>query len=737
MSGTLTSTPSLIRLFFKKKKNRKQNFFILFRLSPLWLIFFGCTISSDSPFETWEVYQGDPGRNQYSALKQINKTNVNQLRIAWTFHTGDVWGGQSQIQCNAIVVDGILYGTSPKIKVFALNAATGELIWEFDPTADMHFGLNVNRGVTYWESGNDKRILFTVGSLLIAINAETGEPVKSFGAQGVVSLKMGLGKRALDLYVVSTTPGVVYKDLMIIGTRVSEGPDAAPGHIRAYDVKTGKVAWIFHTIPRPGEHGYETWPENAHKKIGGANAWAGMSLDEMRGIVYVPTGSASFDFWGGNRKGKNLFGNSIIALNAATGERIWHYQTIHHDLWDRDLPAPPNLVTVEHRGIKISAVAQITKSGFVFLLDRDTGEPLFEVAERPVKQSDLQGEQAWPNQPFPLKPPPFARQTFREKDITNISQEAHHYVKSIWQQTRSGEQFIPPSTEGTMIFPGFDGGGEWGGASFDPHSGVLYVNSNEMPWILTMVDLLDDTSAQVGAISVTTVGKRIYKRNCAICHGQERQGNVTGNYPPLVGLETKLSNEEIVAVINNGKGFMPSFRQISQRKKDALLAFLLDQQDASDFDLIGLDLDDYGIPYSHTGYNRFLDQEGYPAVKPPWGTLNAIDLNRGEILWQVPLGEFEELTQRGIPKTGTENYGGPVATGGGLIFIGATKDEYFRAFDKNTGEELWQYKLPSGGYATPSVYEVDGRQFVVIACGGGKMGTKPGDTYVAFSLPEE
>ena len=702
---------------------------------------FSCDSRKDAN-QSWETYQGDPGSNQYSSLSQINKNNVDRLDVAWVYQTGDNLNKQSQIQCNPIIIDDILYATSPNIKLIALRAGTGELLWEFDPELD--FSPHVNRGVTYWESGNDKRILYTAGSLLFAIDAITGKPVVSFGTEGVTSLKAGLGSRAADLFVISTTPGVIYKNLYIIGTRVSENADAAPGYIRAFNARTGAVEWVFHTIPKPGEYGYDTWPKDAYSKIGGANAWAGISLDVERGVVYAPTGSASFDFWGGNRKGSNLFANCIIAIDAENGQRLWHYQTVHHDLWDRDLPAPPNLITVTHNGIKIDAVAQVTKSGYVFLLDRDSGKPLFTIEERPVKKSDLKDEEAWPTQPFPLKPPPFARQQFSKKEITNISPEANEYVKTIWSKTRAGEQFIPPSTEGTMYFPGFDGGAEWGGASYDSKTGILYVNSNEMPWIQHMVKLELDTSGQTEPKTMKDIGEKIYKTNCAICHGQSRQGNTAGTYPPLLNLNKTLARETAMAIIEKGKGFMPSYNQFSKEKKNALLAYLYDDSiqnseknsgDKNWLDDLSKELLEFAIPYSHTGYNRFFDQEGYPAVKPPWGTLNAIDLNKGEILWQVPLGEFKELTERGIPRTGTENYGGPVATAGGLIFIAASQDEHIRAFDKDTGAELWKHKLPAGGYATPSVFSVDKRQYVVIACGGGKMGTAPGDYYVAFALP--
>ncbi|MCC5932322.1 MAG: PQQ-binding-like beta-propeller repeat protein [Cyclobacteriaceae bacterium] len=706
---------------------------LLFVNSMIAGLLFSCTDKAGFIVESgndWPVYLGGKNSAQYSPLKQINRENVHQLKSVWEFKTGDFEPNRTQIQCNPIIIDGILYGTSPKLKAFALNAATGELIWEYDPKANIsNLGMNVNRGLAYWSSGKDRRILYTAGSNLICLNADNGVPVESFGHRGIASLKAGLGRRSEDLYVVSTSPGIVFKDLLIIGTRVSENADAAPGYIRAYNIKTGKVAWVFYTIPRPGEYGYDTWPKYAYKNSGGVNAWAGLSLDEKRGIVFVPTGSASFDFWGGDRLGKNLFANCIIALDAKTGKRIWHYQTVRHDLWDRDLPAPPNLVTIEHEGKMVDAIAQITKSGFVFLFERTTGKPLFPIEEIEVPASDLEGEEAWPTQPIPVKPPPFARQKFTMEEVTDISQSAHDYVAGILSNVRTGNRFIPPSTQGTVIFPGFDGGGEWGGAAFDPDNKWLYVNANEMPWILTMVK----TQAEKG--EKLNPGASLYLANCAMCHGPDRKGDPTGTYPSLLGVEKKYSYLQLMEILNNGRGFMPGYQQFSEEKKEALINFISDaEHGTTDEHSTGIESNLKALPYTHTGYYRFFDPEGYPAVKPPWGTLSAIDIGKGEIVWQVPLGEFKELTERGIPKTGTENYGGPVVTAGGLIFIGATKDEYFRVFDKLTGDELWKYKLPAGGYATPAVYAIDGKQYVVIAAGGGKMGTKSGDSYIAFAL---
>ena len=494
---------------------------------------------------------------------------------------------------------------------------------------------------------------------------------------------------------------------------------------------SGRVAlrWVFKTIPQPGEFGYDTWPADAWTHIGGANAWSGISVDTTRGLVFLPTGSAAFDFWGGNRHGQNLFANSLLALKAATGERVWHYQFVHHDLWDRDLPSAPVLVTVNHRGGRVDAVAQTTKSGHVFLFNRETGVPLFPIEEHPVPASDLKGESAWPTQPLPVKPPAFSRQAFTETDVTDVSEASRAAVLAQLAKVRTGRQFIPPSAQGTVIFPGFDGGAEWGGAAFDADSGFLYVNGNEMPWILVH-----------GRDRPHQREHRLRSRAPYLSTQLHRlpRGRQAGRPRESVPLARDPSEEDA-----EGRGRQDHrwrqrsscrpFRLSPTRERREVLAFLYNDKPA-----VSTDDDEPmapGVPYTHTGYNRFLDPEGYPAVKPPWGTMNAIDLNKGEIAWQVPLGEEPALVKRGRRHTGTENYGGPIITAGGLIFIGATKDEKFRALDKRTGQVLWEAQLPAGGYATPSTYVVNGKQYVVIAAGGGKMGTKSGDAYVAYALP--
>lgn len=681
----------------------------------------------------WAAYLGDKARSHYSELDQINEQNVTRLQVAWVYNSGDARkDNQSQIQCNPLVIDGVLYGTTPQVKLVALNAASGKELWRFDPFAGpgQVRSLGVNRGVVFWRDGADQRILFSADRWLCCIDANSGSLIGSFGEQGRVDIKQGLGRDVEKLFVVSTTPGVISGDLYYLPLRVGEGPGpTAPGHIRAYDVRSGRIVWTFNTIPRQGEFGADTWPPEAWRYVGGANCWAGMALDEERGILFAPTGSAAFDFWGGNRIGQNLFGNCLLALNAKTGRLLWHFQFVHHDVWDRDPPAAPTLLTVQRNGRAVDAVAQITKSGHVFVFNRETGEPLFPIEERLAPPSDLQGESTWSTQPFPLKPLPFARQIFSYDEITDISPESRRSILDTFVQLRPHTPFTPPSVEGTIVLPGFDGGGEWGGAAADP-DGVLYVNGNEMPWIIRMALNESDTNAS------SAPGDKLYAQICAACHAVDRSGNTGQNVPTLMNVGQRLSRAEILRVIENGKGVMPSFGFLSGPQKEAIADSLLGtavrdagHQEAGDADALGM------IPYRITAFHRWFDTNNYPAIKPPWGTMNAIDLNTGEYRWRVPLGEDPKLTARGLKPTGLENYGGPLVTAGELVFIGASKDEMFRAFHRKTGQLLWQTKLPAGGYASPATYMMQGRQFVVLACGGGKMGTKSGDAYVAFALP--
>ena len=685
----------------------------------------------------WRVYHGDRGGRQWSLLDAIRPGNVARLAPAWEYAAGGTAPNlATQIQCNPLVVAGVLYGISPSLAAFALDAATGAELWRFAPDDAVSFTLAPARGLVYWSDGaEDERILFGRGHRLFALDARSGRVIESFGDSGSVDLRDGLAEERPDDFVVATTPGAIYRDLLILGHRVSEIANAAPGHVRAYDVRTGEIRWIFHTVPHPGEPGYESWPPDAWQRVGGANSWAGISVDEARGIAFVPTGSATYDFYGGDRAGDNLFANTLLALDATTGKRLWHHQIVRHDVWDRDLPAAPDLVTIERDGRKIDAVAQITKSGHVFLFERETGAPLHPIEEAPVPGPALPGEQLAATQPLPVRPPPFARQRMTEADVTTRTPEAQAAVLEQLRRAQPALPFQPPSLEGTVIFPGMDGGGEWGGAAFDPETGLLYVNANDVPYWLEMIETPDVSGA-------SGVGRATYITACAMCHGLDRRGD-GASVPSLVGLYDRIGPWGAWRVVRDGRGRMPGLGELIPLVAIPPLLWYLHSPDAADAAAPAARADEselelgFFLRYMNVGWQKFLDPEGYPAVKPPWGTLTAIDLAKGELVWQVPLGEIPELAAKGLRNTGAENYGGPVVTAGGLVFIAAAMDAKLRAFDKRTGELLLEAPLPAAGFATPAVYEADGRQFVVIAAGGGKLGRPSGDRYVAFALPEE
>jgi glucose dehydrogenase len=665
----------------------------------------------------WPVYGGALESGHYSPLAQINKSNVKQLQLAWTFDTEEAGG----LQTSPIVVHGVLFGLSPSQKVFALDAATGKLKWKFDSGIA---GTQPDRGLAFWESGKDRRILVGVMNFVYELDAETGQPVVSFGDHGRIDLRENLGRDPTTSFVVLTSPALVYKDLFFVGGREPETLPAPPGDIRAYDVRTGKLHWSFHTIPHPGEFGYDTWPQDAWKNSGAANNWAGMALDSKTGVLYVPTGSAAFDFYGADRVGDDLFADCLIALKAETGERIWHFQGVKHDLWDRDFPAPPVLVTVKRDGKNVAAVAQTTKQGFVYLFDRANGAPLFPIEYRKYPKSDLPGEVAAAEQPLPVKPAPYARQLLTEDLLTTRTPEAHQWALEQFRAFRSEGQFVPFSAgKDTVVFPGFDGGAEWGGPAFDPESAILYVNANDLPWTGALAENTGNESS----------GRGIYQSQCSICHGDNLAGSPP-QFPSLIGVGRRLGPEPIAAVIQKGRGRMPAFPNLSPGQLTALIEYLMQGENWQPSPTEPAP----HMKYRFTGYKKFLDPEGYPAVTPPWGTLNAINLNTGEYAWKVPLGEYPELAANGLKDTGTDNYGGPIVTAGGLLFIGATNyDKKFRAFDKSTGDLLWETTLPYSGNATPITYQVNGRQYVAIAAGGGKdPKSKSGGTYVAFALPQ-
>lgn len=708
------------------------------------LAIFCLSCHSKKNYNTWTFYKGSPESIHYSSLTQIDTNNVKHLQLAWIYHTDDADTlHNSQIQCNPIIIDSVLYGVSPQMKLFAVNAATGKEKWVFNPfdsiaNADKGFFyiLNNCRGVAYWsDNEKDKRLFYTAGSNLYCINAGNGQIIKTFANNGRIDLHDGLDRDVKDLFVTSTSPPVIYENILIVGTRVDEGPMAAPGHIRAYDVRTGKRVWIFHTIPHPGEEGYNTWEDStAYKFIGGANAWNGFSLDEKRGIVYASIGSASYDFYGGKRLGNDLFANCVLALDASTGKMIWHYQIVHHDVWDRDLSSPPVLVTIHKNGQSIDAAVVTTKTGFIYVFDRVTGKPVYDIVEKRVPTiSELKGEKLSPTQPFPTAPAPFMRQSFTEKDINPyLSESSYNDVKQQLASYKHDHMYDPISLTGTVIFPGLDGGAEWGGPSFDPETGILYVNANEMAWVLTAVDISKQRNSKE---NLEQAGKRLYQNNCMGCHGPERQGS--GNYPSLIGIEKKYTPTAFYSLVQTGRRMMPAFKQLNENEREAIASYILNIQSAKTKIFVDEKEDSlFKLPYTITGYNKFLSKEGYPAIAPPWGTLNAIDLSTGKYIWKDPLGNDTAFKNAKQP-TGTENYGASVVTAGGLLFIAATKDGKFRAFNKRNGKLLWEFNLPNAAFATPSVYDVNGKQYIVIACGGGKLKTKSGDSYVAFALSDK
>ena len=862
----------------------------------------------------WGIYRGDKKGNQFAELAQINAANVHRLQPAWEYHTGDA-GERTSMYTNPIIIDGRVYVSTPSLNAACIDAKTGEEIWFFDSSkhnANQQVMRGRNRGVVFWEGELGNRIFVFVKHRVYAVDAGTGELVTSFGQEGHIDLRNDLGMDFRKASIECTAPGIVYQNLLIVASRVPEGYISTPGHIRAYDTVTGEFRWIFHTIPKPGEFGFDTWEFVEGEVYGGANAWGGFTLDQQRGWVFCATGSPTYDFYGGFRKGRNLFGNCVLALNAKSGERVWHYQTVHHDLWDMDNPSAPVLVTLNENDQKRDAVVQFTKMGLTFVLDRETGEPLFPTPELPVPASTIPGEEAWPTQPFPLRPPPLNRLAVTEADLTRISPEAYAKAKSIFDRYAKGHIYTPPSLRGNLVAPGTLGGVEWHGGAFDPFLNTIYVNSHDIPSIIRMREVIETIGDQPK--SPVERGSMLYQLACAGCHKADRKG-VLPLIPSL--LTSKKTPAEMKDGVRNGQGLMPAFSHFSDLEVDGLIAFIrsapntqlevdstdsLEQQllaesgeslvraaleegdpqrgaivfhqphmacskchlvgnrqnplgpdltrlskettnlqllesvlepskairagyepvtlllvdgrsltvfiaeERDDAVVVGdpaaagstiviphseiddrtqsqtsimpagqvnqlksrqqfldlvrylIDIRDGGakrvrelqptasqmavrvsetrVRYLVDGYDFFKGLHGEPAVAPPWGTLNAIDLVKGEVLWRVPLGEYPELVAKGIRNTGALSFGGAVATAGGLVFIAGTPDEKIRAFEKHSGRLLWEYKLPAAGYATPSTYTIDGRQYLVIcAAGGGKNNTRSGDSVVAFALP--
>ncbi|HVW73518.1 MAG TPA: PQQ-binding-like beta-propeller repeat protein [Rhizomicrobium sp.] len=659
----------------------------------------------------WALYGGQGGR-RFSSLSQITRANVGKLAQAWRFDMAEAGDPQT----HPLAIGGVVYAYTPTLDTIALDGATGALKWRF------HSGVKAGgpqRGLAMWAHGRERRLFANAGSFLYALDPATGKPLTDFGEDGRIDLREGLDRDPDKISVALTGPGLIWRDMIVMGFRTAESAPAAPGDIRAFDVHSGKLRWVFHTIPHPGQAGHGTWPADYWKTGGGANNWPGMVLDEKHQLIFAPTGSAVSDFYGYDRIGDDLYANTLLALDANSGKLKWHFQGMHHDVLDRDFPSPPVLLTVRHDGKDVEAVAQATKQGYVFVLDRLTGKPLFPVNETPVPQSDVPGEKTSPTQPVPAAPAPYARQRLSEGLLTDRTAQAHRWALEQFHTFNHAGPFTPLRVgQQTVVFPGFDGGAEWGGQAADAKRGILYLNANDVAW----------TGGLVANTAASGLGARLYQDNCAACHGPDRKGSPPA-FPSLA--DSTLSAAQMADVVHAGRGRMPSFN-IQGDNLSALLDYV---KSGEDRELAASPLSDATRPpYRFTGYRKFLDPDGYPAVAPPWGTLSAIDLNSGTYLWRIPLGEYPSLADK---STGSENYGGPILTAGGVLFIAATLyDKKIRAFDPRDGKLLWQATLPYAGNATPITYMARGRQYVLIQADNARDRKSPqGAAYVAFALP--
>jgi quinoprotein glucose dehydrogenase len=693
------------------------------------------------PYTTWSDYGGSADSMQYSALDQINKKNVSRLERAWFYPVPDRKGN---FGFNPLVVDGVMYVLGPNNAIVALDAATGQQIW----THVVEGGTPGNRGINYWESTDrsDRRLIFGAGTLR-EIDARTGKPIETFGVGGRVNMREGPLR---PLGGPSGTPGRVFEDLFITGSNTGEGYGSPPGDLRAFDVRTGKLVWTFHTIPHPGELGYETWPADAWKWAGGVNTWGELSIDEKRGIAYFPLGSPTHDMYGGDRKGANLFGNCLLALDARTGKRLWHFQTVHHDLWDYDLTTGPKLLTVRHDGKPIDVVAQATKFGLLYVFDRVTGRPLWPIEERPVPKSDVPGEESWPTQPFPTKPAPFARLTFAAEDINPLLDDAERErLRAILKDARNEGIFTPQTlTRSQITIPGELGGSNWGGSAADPATGMLYVRSLDQPGIHQLRAARADGGSDG---SPAQRGRAIYQRTCESCHGQPEGVGIRSLDRSVVIDLKAIGNDRIRRTIRSGQGQMPAFQEetLSEEQLDALLAYLDDPAaGAGGPRPVALPPIEGMTRYTGPLGQMFRAANGLPAISPPWAQIVAYDLNAGSIKWRAPLGSVRALAARGVNGTGNAqrtHRNGFVVTGGGLIFAGTNGDGTVRAFDKDTGTVLWEHQLDANPEGLAAVYEVGGRQYVVFCASyypevsAGNIAIFPGKAeaqgYYVFALP--
>ena len=741
----------------------------------------------DVQHKTWRDYGGGPDQSKYVVVDEINKSNVSQLKPVWFYPSGD----DNVYQFNPIIIDSIMYVLAKDNSLIALNAATGKEIW-------IHTNLQgiAPRGINYWQSkdGADRRLLFQMNNYLQAINAEIGKSILNFGKEGLVDLKEGLDRDTASISrVQSGTPGKVFENLLLLGSAPGENYMSGPGHLRAYDVVTGKLAWTFHTIPHPGEEGYETWPKDAYKYIGGVNAWGEISIDAERGIAYYPLGSPTYDYYGGDRIGSNLYGNCLLALDTRTGKRLWHFQTVHHDLWDYDVSAAPQLITVNHDGKKIDAVAIAVKNGFMFVFDRVTGKSLWPIEERPVPASEVPGEQAWPTQPFPTVLPPFSRQQMTSKDLSTFfltPEERATWTKRI-DSMRTGLYTPVSMTHETLALPGAVGGASWGSTASNPGKGMVYVRSIDWPSVYGKVlQRIDSAGLTTKPNNKLAGGQGIYISNCQSCHGAERTGGVG---PQLLQIKSRFNFKKFQQLVVSGKGEMPAFAHLDEASVKKVYGYLVAGSAAVRENKLvndkpadlkpavitgpvvasggapgGQNLrqsvgrgrpnrggqDSYGTPYPKDAavspVRYFIPPGwglGFPyLISPPWSSIIAYDMNTGTIKWTAAIGQDQKATEEGGKNTGVlrSQRNGMIVTSSGLLFCTA-KDGKIYAFDADNGKQLWAAQLPSGTQGLPAMYEVNKRHYLVVSATTpvkwGRDDSKPDSNvvvpqggYVAFAL---
>ena len=730
--------------------------------------------AADADRKQWTDYNGGPDSSRYSTLKQITKANVSRLEVAWNYPYGET-------MFNPIVVHGIAYAKGRNSSLVALDAATGKELW-------IHEGLQAitRRGMNYWESkdGKDRRLIFSINDYLQEIDATTGKSITTFGAGGAVDMREGLGRDPKTIgRIQSNSPGKVFDNLIIMGSATGEAYFSPPGDLRAYDVVTGKLVWQFHTVPHPGEFGYETWPKDAWKYIGGTNTWGDITIDPVKGIAYFPTGSGTFDFYGGDRHGANLFANCLLALDVRTGKRLWHFQNVHHDIWDYDNTSAPQLTTIKKDGKTIDAVAMAGKTGFLYVFNRVTGEPIWPIEERPVPtKTEVPGEEVWPTQPFPTVVPPFARQKFTADDLNPyiISDDERAQFRERLGKARNEGLFTPIGFGEAVHMPGNNGGSNWGSTSSNPTDGTVYVLSYEIPAIMRLLTP-EEAAARAGrrgggAGQAAMPGQAVFLQNCQVCHGADRGG--TPNGANLIGVAARLSGDEIRAAVSNGRGRMPALPHITPADLNDVVAYLMAADNgrgagagaagggrgrgaaAPTFPMGPVVQSGPSVVRTGRGVAQTEYPEGaeHPEEKytmngyglydnittPPYATLTAYDLNKGTIKWRVPTGDDPRLVSKGIKGTGTagDYKYGVVSTASGLVFT-AAGDDKLHVYDADNGKELWSFEFGAESRGSPSMYEVNGRQYLLMTASftgdAPKREPRPNlpQGLIAFALPRK